>query len=45
MLVDTVLVPNVVEEMDLVLVQIQRRKDGMYRRISPSLVEKSAIVI
>lgn len=38
-------VSNVVEEVDLFLLQHQARGDGVNRRIAPSFVEETAILV
>lgn len=40
-----VVICNVVEEMDLILLEQQTGGNGVHGRVSPSLVEKSAILV
>lgn len=40
-----VVVGNVVKEVDLILLQHQRRSDGVDRGIAPSLVEEAALSV
>ena len=40
-----VIVRNVFEKMDLVFVQKQTGSDGMYWSITPTLVEKSTVLV
>lgn len=40
-----VVVGNVVEEVNLLLLQQQAGGDGVYRRVTPALVEESAVLV
>lgn len=40
-----VVIGNVVEEVNLLLGQHQRRSDGMHRSIAPSFIEEAAVLV
>ena len=40
-----VVVRNVVEEVDLLLVQHDARRDGVHGRVAPALVEEAAVAV